>query len=64
MDASPCGVDKGEGGWSPRCSVKLLQKRYEMRMINIDKAMNFMATLCVGYVAALCVWAVVIFGGA
>ena len=30
MDVSPCGVDKGEGGWSPRCSVKLLQKRYEM----------------------------------
>ena len=26
MDASPCGVDKGEGGWSPRCSVKLLQR--------------------------------------
>ena len=53
-----------EGGWSPRRSVKLLHKRYEMRMINIDKAMNWVAAFCVGYVAALCVWAVVIFGRA
>jgi hypothetical protein len=31
--------------------------------MSIDKAMNFMVTLCVAYVAALCVWAIVIFWG-
>jgi hypothetical protein len=30
--------------------------------MSIDKAMNWMAAFCVAYVAALCVWAVVIFG--
>jgi hypothetical protein len=34
-----------------------------MRMINIDKAMNFMVAFCVVYVIAICVWAIAIFWG-